>query len=174
METTELDYAEQPDSINEKSKIIPTCSTYYETDCVYDFDLRGSYYQQTIEDKILDLINEDRVSNGVKSMAYSSEATNHAYIHSKSMASIDIQEHSKSELRTWRDDSGLVRRSCGENIWNLYNPFDPVTLGQNTNQGYLDFETSSASRPQKSDSVTLDDIANWIHAGAMGSPWGHS
>ena len=152
---------------------VPACSPNYESDCVYDFALWGSYYQQTLEDKVLDLINKDRVHNGLQPVEYSGEVANHAYMYSKNMASIAIKEESSPKLRVWNDYSGVVRRSCGENVWNLYNPFDPVTLQQNRNQGFLDFETSSAHKPSSPDSVTLDDIANWIHAGFMGSPWGH-
>ncbi|MGH9877411.1 MAG: CAP domain-containing protein, partial [Nitrososphaerales archaeon] len=157
----------------EEDNTLPACSPNYESDCVYDHALWGSYYQQTLEDKVLELINEDRVRNGFQPVEYSGEVANHAYMYSKNMASIAIQEQSSPKLRVWNDYSGVVRRSCGENVWNLYNPFDPVTLRQNTNQGFLDFETSSAHEPSSPDSATLDDIANWIHAGFMGSPWGH-
>ena|GEM_PF-3144201 len=157
----------------EDENIIPACSPNYGSGCVYDFVLWGSYYQQTLEDKVLDLINEDRVRNGFQPVEYSGEVANHAYMYSKNMASIAVQEQTSPKLRIWNDYSGVVRRSCGENVWNLNNPFDPVTLRQNRNEGFLDFETSSAHKPASPDSVTLDDIANWIHAGFMGSPWGH-
>jgi uncharacterized protein YkwD len=153
--------------------IVPMCGPDYKSDCVYDFALYGSYYQQTLENKVLDLINKDRVSNGLQPLEYSDEVANHAYMYSNNMASLPIQEQTSPKLRVWNDYSGVVRRSCGENVWNLNNPFDPVTLRQNKNEGFLDFETSSAHEPASHDSVTLDDIASWIHAGFMGSPWGH-
>lgn len=133
---------EEPATLEEDT--LPACSPDYESDCVYDFALWGSYYQQTLEDKVLDLINKDRVRNGFQPLEYSGEVANHAYTYSKNTALIAIQEQSSPKLRVWNDYSGVVRRSCGENVWNLYNPFDPVTLRQNTNQGFLDFETSSA------------------------------
>ncbi len=157
----------------EDENTVPTCGPDHKSDCVYDFALYGSYYQQTLENKVLDLINKDRVSNGLQPLEYSGEVANHAYMYSKNMASLPIQEQTSPKLRVWNDYSGVVRRSCGENVWNLSNPFDPVTLRQNRNQGFLDFETSSAHEPASPDSVTLDDIASWIHAGFMGSPWGH-
>jgi uncharacterized protein YkwD len=157
----------------EDENTIPTCSPDYKSDCVYDFALYGSYYQQTLENKVLDLINEDRASNGLQPLEYSGEVANHAYMYSKNMASLPIQEQTSPKLRVWNDYSGVVRRSCGENVWNLNNPFDPVTLRQNKNEGFLDFEASSAHEPASRDFVTLDDIASWIHAGFMGSPWGH-
>ena len=156
----------------EDENIIPTCSPDYESDCVYDFALYGSYYKQTLEDKVLELINKDRVSNGLQPLEYSGEVANHAYIYSKNMASVAIQEQNDLKVRVWNDYSGVVRRSCGENAWNLNNPFDPVTLRQNKNQGFLDFETSSAHEPTSADSATLDDIASWIHAGFMGTHFG--
>ncbi len=157
----------------EDGNIVPACSPHYESNCVYDFALWGSYYQQTLENKLLDLINEDRVHNGLQPMEYSNEVANHAYIYSKKMASMAVPEQNSPKLRVWNDYSGVVRRSCGENVWSLYNPFDPIILRQNRNQGFLDFETSSAHEPSSRDSASLDDIANWIHAGFMGSPWGN-
>lgn len=172
-ESEELNKVQNTVNVAEEPKVLPACSPDYKTDCVYKFDIYGAYYQQYLEDKVLELINKDRISHGLKPLKYSGKAANHAYIHSKNMAFTGVYAHSNPELRTWRDYSGLVRYTCGENIWNLYDPFDPNMLRMNNNVGNMDFKTSVAKEPSRKDFVSLDDIANWIHAGFMGSPTGH-